>query len=47
MVFENLVNYERDKTGVVFVPLDDEFENLVNYERDKTRGYEKSGRKVV
>ena len=35
-MFENLVNYERDKTPVhiIFAPL--LFENLVNYERDKT-----------
>ena len=35
-MFENLVNYERDKTHVTCRCKSDRFENLVNYERDKT-----------
>ena len=35
-LFENLVNYERDKTGYILPPIAPTFENLVNYERDKT-----------
>ena len=35
-MFENLVNYERDKTSIKFPSASNTFENLVNYERDKT-----------
>ena len=35
-LFENLVNYERDKTINRNSMIIHQFENLVNYERDKT-----------
>ena len=34
--FENLVNYDKSKTKMSEIRLNEEFENLVNYDKSKT-----------
>ena len=34
--FENLVNYDKSKTSLVYTLMQMQFENLVNYDKSKT-----------
>ena len=36
-LFENLVNYERDQTGYILLPIAPTFENLVNYKHSSKK----------